>query len=109
MKITERVTNVEVTMAAVTEKATAAHRRLDEHNRDILSLRDSRHEHSNMLQNHNGIISGMAKSVGDLVTTVDRLSSFANRLVYVSIGGIAVGTSILGMILYICKEMLKLW
>ena len=72
----ERVITVEAS-------ASSAHKRIDtieqNHWREILSLRDTRHEHSNMLQNHDGMLGGLANSIVKLEKSIDNLGASTDK------------------------------
>lgn len=92
--INERVARVE-------EVSKSAHKRLDEADIEIKSLRDAKHEHSNQLQRHAGIIASISK----LPEIVERLEKTVMKFVYMAAGGVAVGGIILGMLIWILDRL----
>lgn len=86
------------------------------HEIEIKSLRDARHDHAGLLQNHAGIlqghssiISGISDSVEKLADVVGKLALSVNKIIWLFTGGMIVGSALLGVIVYISKEMLGLW
>lgn len=60
----------EVVAVKALDSAVSAHKRIDDHGKEISSLRASRHEHNSMLHNQGGILMGLNESVKLLSKTV---------------------------------------
>jgi chromosome segregation ATPase len=58
-------------MARLEEHKTAINKRLDDNDEEVKSLRDSRHIHNGMLNNHTGILQGIETSIGNLVSSTN--------------------------------------
>ncbi len=107
----EKIIQVEVHVATVVEKVDNAHKRLDEDGEEIKSLRTSRHEHSNMLQNHAGILSGMDASVKELTAAVTKITQIFNKALWMFMGGASVGVlslTVLGYLIYYVYQAIML-
>ena len=69
IELYERVVTIEAS-------ASAAHKRIDtiekNHGREIILLRETRHEHSGVLQNHTGILGGITKSITNLDKSIEK-------------------------------------
>lgn len=107
---------VQERIAIVEQVAASAHKRVDGHDREILSLREARHQHSNMLQAHEGtlhthntILTGINSSVEKLSDVVGSLSKSVDKIVWLFAGGMFIGSMIIAAILYMGKEFFKLW
>lgn len=92
--------DVKERIARVEQVAASSHKRLDEHGAEIKSLRESRHEHANLLHNHTGILAGMNTSVNELTVAVGKISNIINKAIWMSLGGMAVGTTLIGVLGY---------
>lgn len=101
--------NLKERVASVEQIASSAHKRIDKQDVEIESLRDSRHEHSNIIHNHAGIIAGISNSVDNLIKAVSGLTMQVNKIIWLFGGGMAVGSTLLIVVIYIAKEILKLW
>lgn len=71
-------------VAIVEQVAASSHKRIDSHDNEILSLRESRHKHANDIQKHTGfielhtdILSGITAAVKDLTKSVDSFKVMA--------------------------------
>jgi len=85
--------DVKERIARVEEQASNAHKRIDQGNREIESLRDSRHEHSNTIQqqvgviaSHTAILTGMEAAVKELTQAVFSFKIMALTALY--LGGV---------------------
>lgn len=90
--IKERLTEVEVYVA--------------EYGKEIDSLRISRHEHGRILQ----AIPKIEESVKELTTAVTKVTGIVNKMVWMSLGGMAVGgvlLTVLGYMFYIGYSAVK--
>lgn len=81
--------DVKERIARVEEQASSAHKRIDEGYREIESLRDSRHEHSNQIHQQMGIITthttiltGMESAVKELTQAVFSFKIMALTALY---------------------------
>lgn len=102
------------------EKADSAHKRLDEHHAEILSLRESRHKHAGELQSHGGLISGAIENIGKLEAAIDKLTE-ATKLAskgwqdfkLVAVTGFFVtmflGSGFIAFCVFVAGEVLKWW
>lgn len=101
MEINERV-------AIVEQAALSAHKRLDDHKVEIDSLRESRHEINGTLHNHSGLLSGLTTTMSELSVNVDKLTKFADKLTWITLGGLSVGTVLVGGLFYLVKQVVIL-
>lgn len=102
------------------EKADSAHKRLDEHHAEILSLRESRHRHSGELQSHSGMINGIVSNVGKLESAIDKLAIATEQasqgwqdFKLVAVTGFIVtmflGSGFIAFCVFVAGELLKWW
>lgn len=96
-------------MTTINERVAAVEVYTDGHAKEIESLRHSRHEHSNMLHNHDGKLTNHENIINNISLSVDKLAKIADRFMWVSSGGIAVGAFLIGLIIYTLKEIFKVW
>lgn len=96
-------------VAIVEQVAASAHKRIDGVDMEIKSLRDSRYEHNGLLHAHGSLLSSMDVAMTELSTSVNKLTNFANKLIWVTVGGVGVGATLIGIMLYILKEFLQFY
>ncbi len=94
-------------MTTIKERLTAVEVHIDGHNSEIQSLRDSRHAHANIIQ----AIPDIKTSITELTKAVTNITGIVNKAIWMSIGGMAVGTvliTILGYMGYIAYNTVKI-
>lgn len=103
-------------MARVEEKAASAHKRIDTNDKEILSLRESRHAHANEIQRHTGILDGMEKAITNLIKATEAqaqkisdntkvLSDFR----VMAATAILMGGGFIGFVVFVGGNILKWW
>ena len=107
---------IEIDTVKALKSASSAHKRIDELNVNVKSLEKSRHKHSGMLQNHQGILSTMVENINKLSDSVDK-QSIATTQNTTALSGfkvmawtiITMGGGFIGFIVYVSDKILKLW
>jgi len=108
------------TVATVHEIAKSAHKRLDSHGAELVLLREAKHKHAGMLNNHNGILSVLPDSMADLKRSIDtqgaktekNTSAIQDFKTMMKTGlwvGGTLGSFIAGLLSYIGGNIVGLW
>ena len=119
-KVESRLTDVEVDMATLQEKASNADRRLDGHDAENEITRKIKHEHNIMLHTHNGILKGIEGTLEKLNGNVEAwaIKTEKNTLVglktdttlKVGISVIVVlGTAFAGFVVFVGGQLAHWW
>ena len=96
-------------VAIVEQIAASAHKRIDTHADEIKGLRGSRHEHSNMLQRHQGVISQHSEILTRLEVTVAKVTDAAVSIKAIATTAIFMGAGFVGFCVFVAGEILKWW
>lgn len=114
-------------IALANEKIISAHKRLDDMQKDINTLEESRHKHAVLIQGHDGLLKMQNIMITRVETAVDKLGTITeeaskgfreeasklrgsiDKMWWLSAGGMAVGTTLLAAIIYLGKDIFKLW
>lgn len=96
-------------MATVKEDIAVMKVHIEEYGEEIEKLRTAKHEHANMLHAHNAVLQGIESSVKELNVTVRKISNILDKVTWMSLGGMAVGTFLIGALIYVLKDIFKVW
>lgn len=102
------------------ERADSAHKRVDEHHAEILSLRESRHKLAGELQSHGGLIASAIKNNSKLEAAIDKLTEATQQarkewqdFKLVVVTGFFVtmflGSGFIAFCVFVAGEVLKWW
>lgn len=96
-------------MVNLNERVAVLEEIVSEQSKEIDSLREAKHKHSNEIQKSKGEKEVTAAILKRVVESVDKLEKTVNKIVWLSAGGMAVGAFLIGIILYVAKDIMKLW
>jgi len=97
-----RMAKIETSFESVKEK-------LDTHGVEIKSLRDSRHKHSGILQNHTGILTGLQESVDRLIVNLSENTGAIRDFKTIVITAMFMGAGFISFVVFVGGKIIKWW
>ncbi len=98
------------------DSANSAHKRIDQDQLEIDSLRTSRHKHNGMIHNHQGILSGIEKSITLLIATAKEANNATKantealvQFKYIALTIASMGVGLISFSVFVGGKIIKLW